>query len=177
MPGQGRWYERDMTRRRPSRARLRPFRLDDAADLCRIYALFFVDNAVKYGKGRIIVAEADCHAVGFVMWGPAFEPAWFDPGVERWAELDELHVHPDYQGQGIGTRLVRAAVQQARSAVFQYVNSSSAVVPASRVSVGPVSFVPPNGSWTSAPIVGAFTYVIPASSSCIARNAHRRSFV
>src|SRR5439155_23041486 len=33
--------------------------------------------------------------------------------------------------------------------VFQYVNSSRAVAPASRVSVGPVSFTPPNGSCTS----------------------------
>src|SRR2546427_12241575 len=105
-----------MTRRRPSRARLRPFRLDDAADLCRIYALFFVDNAVKYGKGRIIVAEAGRHAGGVVMWGPAVEPAWVDPGVGLWAELGELHGHPGYQGQGIGTPLVRAAVQPARAA-------------------------------------------------------------
>jgi len=64
MRRQGRWYERDMTRRKPSRARLRPFRLDDAADLCRIYPMFFVDNAVKYGSSRIVVAEADGHAVG-----------------------------------------------------------------------------------------------------------------
>src|SRR5437899_11716127 len=78
MRRQGRWYERDMTRRKPSRARLRPFRLDDAADLCRIYPMFFIDNAVKYGSSRIVVAEADGHAVGFVMWGPALEPAWFD---------------------------------------------------------------------------------------------------
>src|SRR2546422_4641909 len=68
MRRQGRWYERDMTRRKPSRARLRPFRLDDAADLCRIYPMFFVDNAVRYGSSRIVVAEADGHAVGFVMW-------------------------------------------------------------------------------------------------------------
>src|SRR5881409_14686 len=74
MRRQGRWYERDMTRRKPSRARLRPFRLDDAADLCRIYPMFFIDNAVKYGSSRIVVAEADGHAVGFVMWGPALRP-------------------------------------------------------------------------------------------------------
>lgn len=37
-----------------------------------------------------------------------------------------------------------------------------AVVPASRVSVGPVSFIPPKGS---------FTYVMPGSRSCIARVA------
>src|SRR5207244_12539331 len=95
----------DMTRRKPSRARLRPFRLDDAADLCRIYPMIFVDNAVKYGSSRIVVAEADGHAVGFVRWGAALEPAWFDPGVERWAELDELHVHRNYQPRGIATRL------------------------------------------------------------------------
>jgi len=124
-----------MTRRRPSRARLRPFRLDDAADLCRIYAMFFVDNAAKFDGGRIIVAEADRHAVGFVMWSPALEPAWFDPGVERWAELDELHVHPDYQGRGIGTRLVRAAVQKAREAGFavMYLITEDSNVPARRV--------------------------------------------
>src|SRR2546427_5475506 len=98
MSRQGRWYERDMTRRKPSRARLRPFRLDDASDLCRIYPMFFVDNAVKYGSSRIVVAEADGHAVGFVMWGPALEPAWFDRGVERWAELDELPSIPTNRG-------------------------------------------------------------------------------
>lgn len=107
-----------MTQRKPSRARLRPFRLEDAADLCQIYALFFVDNAIHYGSGRITVAEADGRAVGFVLWGPAFESAWFDPGVERWAELHELHVHPNYHNRGIGTRLVRAALRQAREAGF-----------------------------------------------------------
>ena len=72
-----------MTRRKPSRARLRPFRLDDAAGVCRIYANFFVDNAVQFGRGRMTVAIADGRLAGFVLWGPAFEPAWFDPGVKR----------------------------------------------------------------------------------------------
>ncbi|MGQ0796337.1 MAG: GNAT family N-acetyltransferase [Methanobacteriota archaeon] len=124
-----------MTRRKPSRARLRPFRLDDASDLCRIYAMFFVDNAVQYGSGRITVAEADGRAIGFVMWGPAFEPAWFDPGVEQWAELRELHVDPDYHNRGIGARLVRSAVRQAREAGFavMYVITDDSNTPARRV--------------------------------------------
>ena len=108
-----------MTREKPSRARLRPFRLEDAPDLCRIYAMFFVDNAIHYGNSQITVAEADGHAVGFVMWGPSFEPAWFDPGVKRWSELHELHVHPDYHNRGIGTRLVRAAIRQSRKAGYR----------------------------------------------------------
>ena len=46
-----------MTRRKASRARLRPFRIDDASDICRIYPMFFVDNAIHIGGGRLTVAE------------------------------------------------------------------------------------------------------------------------
>ena len=115
---QGRWYERDMTSRKASRARLRPFRIEDAPDLCRIYPMFFVDNAIHFGSGRLTVAEISGRAIGFVLWAPAFERAWFEPGVERWAQLQELHVHPDFHNRGIGTRLVREAIRQARAAGF-----------------------------------------------------------
>ncbi|HYM40442.1 MAG TPA: GNAT family N-acetyltransferase [Thermoplasmata archaeon] len=124
-----------MTHRKASRARLRPFRIEDAADICRIYPMFFVDNAVHYGNSRLTVAEARSRVVGVVMWGPGFEPAWFDSGVERWAELHELHVHPDYQNRGIGTRLVRAAIQQAREAghSVMYVITDDSNAPARQV--------------------------------------------
>ena len=124
-----------MTRRKASRARLRPFRLDDAAGVCRIYANFFVDNAVQFGRGRMTVAVADDRVAGFVLWGPAFEPAWFDPGVKRWAELNELHVHPDHYGRGLGTRLVRSAVHQARDDGFavMYVVTEDVNAPAGKV--------------------------------------------
>ena len=81
--------------------------------------MFFVDNAVHIKGGRLIVMDLAGRAVGFVLWAPALEPAWFDVGVKRWAELQELHVHPDFQNRGIGTRLVRAAVRQARTAGFE----------------------------------------------------------
>ncbi len=107
-----------MTHRKASRANLRPFRIDDAADICRIYPMFFVDNAIHIHGGRLTVAEADGRVVGVVLWAPAFERPWFDPAVERWAELHELHVHPKFQNRGIGTRLAREAVRQAREAGF-----------------------------------------------------------
>lgn len=123
-----------MTQRKASRARLRPFRLGDAADVCRIYAMFFEDNAVAFGRGAMTVAEVRGRVVGFVLWSPAFEPAWFDRGVNRWAELDELHVHPDFHNQGIGTRLVCAAIRQARTAGYtaMYLETEASNGPARR---------------------------------------------
>ncbi len=103
-----------MAHTRSSRARLRPFRIEDAADVCRIYPMFFVDNAIDIKGGRLTVADVGGRVVGVVLWSPAAEPAWFDPGVSRWAELNELHVHPEFQNRGIGTRLARAAIRQAR---------------------------------------------------------------
>lgn len=107
-----------MTRRKASRARLRPFHTDDAAAICRIYPMFFVDNAIHIGGGRITVAEVEGRVVGVVLWAPALQRAWFDAGVERWAQLQELHVHPRFQNRGIGTRLARMAIRQARDAGF-----------------------------------------------------------
>lgn len=123
-----------MTHPKPLRARLRPFRVDDAPDLCRIYPMVFVDNAIHFGGGRITVADVAGRTVGFVLWAPAFEPAWFDPEVERWAELLELHVHPDFHKRGIGTRLVREAVRQARDAGFSalYLETDESNGPARR---------------------------------------------
>ena len=99
--------------------RLRPFRLEDAPDVCGIYPMFFEDNPVTFGHGTMTVAETEGAVVGFVLWSLAFERAWFDPGVEVWAELDELHVHPAYHNRGIGTRLARTALRQARRAGYR----------------------------------------------------------
>src|SRR6266571_1286651 len=127
-----RWYPRDMKHAPTSRARLRRFRIEDAADICGIYPMFFVDNAIDIKGGRLTVAEADGRVVGLVLWSPAMEPAWFDPGVRRWAELEELHVHPEFQNRGIGARLVLAAIWQARAAGFSamYLETEASNIPA-----------------------------------------------
>lgn len=127
--------KRDMTRQKASRARLRPFRVDDAADICLIYPMFFVDNAIHIGGGRLTVAEVEGRVIGVVLWAPAFEHAWFDSGVERWTELQELHVHLEFQNRGIGTRLVREAIRQTREAGFpaMYLETEEFNGPARRV--------------------------------------------
>src|SRR5581483_4047838 len=56
---------------------------------------------------------------------------------------------------------------------FHSVNTSSAAWPASRWPL-PVSFVPPNGRCTSAPVVPALMYVIPATRSRVAREDRGR---
>src|SRR6266446_1120112 len=53
---------------------------------------------------------------------------------------------------------------------FHSVKTSRAAWPASRWPL-PVSFVPPNGRCTSAPVVPALMYVIPVCRSRMARNA------
>jgi len=123
-----------MSQQNLSRVRLRPFCIEDSADVCRIYPMFFVDNAIDIKGGRLTVAEVGRRVVGFVLWSPALEPAWFDPGVEHWAELCELHVHPRFQRRGIGTRLVREAIRQARRDGFpaMYLETEESNSPARR---------------------------------------------
>ena len=96
--------------------------------------MFFVDNAIDIKGGRLTVALVGDRVVGFVLWARALEPAWFDPGVTRWAELQELHVHPEFQNRGIGTRLVRAAIRQACDAGYpaMYLETEESNGPARR---------------------------------------------
>jgi GNAT superfamily N-acetyltransferase len=124
-----------MAHRKASRARLRPFRIEDAPAVCDIYPMFFVDNAIHISGGRLTIADVRGRAVGLVLWAPAFEPAWFDPGVERWAGLLELHVHPEFHNRGIGTWLVEEAIRQARAARIpaMYLETEESNAPARRV--------------------------------------------
>lgn len=51
---------------------------------------------------RYIIASAGPRLAGFVSWRPWAEPR------HRFAELYHVGVHPDFQGAGIGDRLMRA---------------------------------------------------------------------
>lgn len=97
--------------------------------------MFFVDNAIHIKGGGLTVAEFGGKVVGVVLWSPATGPAWFDPQVSHWAELQELHVHPKFQNRGIGTRLVVAAIRQARKAGFRtmYLETEESNIAARRV--------------------------------------------
>ena len=103
--------------------------------MCHIYPMFFVDNATSIKGGRLTVADVGGRVVGFVLWSPALESAWFDPGVTQWAELEELHVNPEFYNRGIGTRLMRAAIRQARDAGYpaMYLETEGSNGPARRV--------------------------------------------
>jgi len=64
----------------------------------------FIINALRSGGALTIslVAEIDGKIAGHI----AFSPVTFSDGSERWYGLGPIAVLPDYQKQGIGTRLV-----------------------------------------------------------------------
>ena len=60
-----------------------------------------------------LVAEVENRIVGHVLFSPVtVEPPW---GESRWAALGPIGVLPDFQGQGVGSRLVREGLDQCRS--------------------------------------------------------------
>jgi ribosomal protein S18 acetylase RimI-like enzyme len=70
----------------------------------------------------ILIAEVDGRIVGYVQFGAASVPV--EEGSAADQELRRLYVHPDYQRQGIGTRLMDAvfAHPQIRTARSVYLD-------------------------------------------------------
>lgn len=60
-------------------------------------------------QGRTLVAESDGKVIGFLAAQPC----------RRELHIREMDVHPDWQGQGIGTILLRACLVDAANAGFQ----------------------------------------------------------
>jgi ribosomal protein S18 acetylase RimI-like enzyme len=61
----------------------------------------------------LLVAEVDHKVVGFLYWFRGSRP-YFDPEVEDFANIQELHVAPEHQGRGIGRKLLERALTAAR---------------------------------------------------------------
>ena len=68
-------------------------------------------RSVRDGRDHLVVAYDDDRLVGF-----AFLEHRPGPLFRHWATVKRLQVHPDDQGRGIGTELLRASERLARSA-------------------------------------------------------------
>lgn len=68
-------------------------------------------NRIRFvDRGRAVrVIRHDGLIAGYVTFGPAHHPD-LEPGFA--GEIHELYVHPELQGQGIGRRMLAAALQE-----------------------------------------------------------------
>lgn len=73
------------------------------------------------GKGWIYVVVVDSTVVGYFALLKGQESAYFDENTKNWAEIREIHVHPRFQRQGIGTLLTQFALDLARNKGFSRV--------------------------------------------------------
>ena len=69
----------------------------------------FIINALRAANALTIslVAEIDGRVVGHI----AFSPVTFSDGSENWYGLGPISVEPDYQKQGVGTKLVNEGLR------------------------------------------------------------------
>jgi len=95
---------------------------EDLSDLAPYRAaLAAIDDA----GGSVLVAEAGGEVIG-VCQLVVFRQLQARGG--RCAELESVHVHPDHRGAGVGSALVRAAVERARTLGCYRVQLTSNVV-------------------------------------------------
>lgn len=90
------------------------YRRADAPAVRAIYPEFFEANSRELAIGTFLVARHRGRAIGFVLVVWRREPAYFDPTVTRWGEIEDLHVHEDFRNRGVGTMLVRRVLREAR---------------------------------------------------------------
>lgn len=53
----------------------------------------------------LMIAEVNGEYAGFLYWFENNDP-WFDPGVERYAVIEEVQVLERFRGRGVGKRLL-----------------------------------------------------------------------
>lgn len=93
---------------------VRPARIEDFAAVAKQYGTVgdtpwdpFADAQRLAGIPRdgLLIAEKDGVYAGFLYWFEGHKP-WFDKGADQYAQLEELHVLPEFQGWGVAQRLV-----------------------------------------------------------------------
>lgn len=105
---------------------LRPFRAEDLEALVPLYLDAYQEHP-EYGEPTpqkvrrylrwlrrhhtfFQIAEVDHRAVGFIV----VDTAWMDWEGQPIGEIHELVVHPDFWGQGIASRLLKAGLAHIR---------------------------------------------------------------
>lgn len=72
-----------------------------------------VSRLRKLNQTNLLIAEKGGDFAGFLYYVVHRRP-WFDPNVERYAWIQELHVTPELHGMGIGTDLLNNALSRIR---------------------------------------------------------------
>jgi ribosomal protein S18 acetylase RimI-like enzyme len=97
-----------------SEVTVRPARTEDLPEVARHYGPAgetpwdpFADAHRLAGVplDGLLIAEKDGHYAGFLYWFEGHKP-WFDKGADQYAQLEELHIVPEFQGWGVAQRLV-----------------------------------------------------------------------
>ena len=65
-------------------------------------------------RGLVLVARRGPRAIGLLWIKWYEEPAYYDVGVQRFGEVQEVHVHPEFRNRGVATALVVRAVRTAQ---------------------------------------------------------------
>ena len=73
----------------------------------------FEEYAGRLRRHLLLVARTRRRVIGllFLQWYE--EACYFDPAVTRYAEIHEVHVHPDFRNRGVATGLVERALREA----------------------------------------------------------------
>ena len=107
----------------------------DVQGIRSIYPQFFEDCPQLKSEEGFIVAEMNGRIVGFFVAVTQMTYPWWDRNVKSWCEIVELHVHHKFWRRGIGTQLVRKAIDYAKSKGVEaiYVITGEENVPARKL--------------------------------------------
>ena len=98
---------------------IRRFKEEDREGIQQIYKRFFEDTPPhSHSSDGFLVAKIELDVVGFVLISYHPEPpnhSRQEPEISTHCYLEELHVHHDHYGKGIGTALTQKAIEYALS--------------------------------------------------------------